>query len=1124
MGLVAKLSNVAKLKGQKLHPGSDSEVSRSNSINSKIGRVTDKLASVSGFATPTSDSSTSLGEGGLAGALSKHAAKMEKKREEKEDKKKGGEYKVKGGKKQSGRDEESWSALAGPDSTLLTENFGYLPLMQSSKEDRKQEFTDLEDITEDMIGEEITVRARIDHVRAKLAFVVLRYQIYQLSCVVSAKNANQQLHDNHAGPPAADNGQVQSQGATTDSRSGSLLHVDALQHQSYGTSSESSTLVSSLTGVSTPLTSMYDSSSTAADSFRQESIGGEPLVTDVGLAPPLGFDASIALSSENSSRLLAEPSDLLRSNAATPTQHHPSTETAQPHHASAHSQQSNQDLSSRASFVKWIQHLPRESLVTVTGKLQKPANAQGKILEASEGLQCVELVIEKMFVVGRVTETAPFKFTDIQVHDEPAEQEKEQGPKITVRNELNNRVFDLRSPVNQAIFRIRASVCHLFRDYLEQHRFTEIQTAKLQGSATEGGASVFRVEYFGRPAYLAQSPQLAKQMAVIADMGRVYEIGSIFRAENSNTMRHLTEFYGMDLEMPINADYHECMRIIDGVLKHIFKGIQQRNRREIQVVKTRFPHEDLVIPDETVILRYTEGVRLLRESGYRKEDGSEVEDDEDFDTPTEKYLGKLVKEKYNTDYYILDKFPTEVRPFYTMPDPEDKKWSNSFDIFVRGQEILSGGQRIHDSKMLEAKMRASGVEPSVFGEYTQAFKYGAPPHAGGGIGLERLVMLILQLGNIRHASMFPRDPKSFPESDKPPPVVRPKLGRNGTMPSLEDMIASYGDSTNTSWIDPRYTVWRHDKTGAAIGYVLAEHRYAVIWGPPLCPPEDLPRVIHAFLQHFDKERLKPIWCCVDQRTEEFLTRTYRWRGLSCIAEARVDPSHAEGSEDSNVKKKIQQAKNAGVQIVAVDGEMPDQMKVEIEKHIHEWSNNRKGTQMHITDVRPWDDPQHRRYFYAKTDEKIVGLLVLAQLAPEHGQQIKWSLQFPGAPGGTSEYMLSEAMKAAAQTGTPKLTFGASASSAVTPAANVGSSFKILSHAYESIVRTGNLNNKTDFRRKFGIEEDPLYVVYPPHGLGARGIQAIMSSIKDENDKLDKRNAERKRQLAPLKKHHHDDKS
>lgn len=223
----------------------------------------------------------------------------------------------------------------------------------------------------------------------------------------------------------------------------------------------------------------------------------------------------------------------------------------------------------------------------------------------------------------------------------------------------------------------------------------------------------------------------------------------------------------------------------------------------------------------------------------------------------------------------------------------------------------------------------------------------------------------------RHLLTLRSDPKSFPDSDKPPEIPRPKLGRNGTMPSLEDMIASYGDSTNTSWIDPRYTVWRHDKTGAAIGYVPQEHRFIVIWGQPLCHKDDLPRVIQAFLRFCDEKRLKPIWCCVDQGTEEFLTKRYGWRGLSCVAEARVDPAHAEGAEDSNVKKKIQQAKNAGVQIIAVDGEMPDQMKVEIEKHIKEWGENRKGTQMHITDVRPWDDPQHRKYFYAKAKDDRV---------------------------------------------------------------------------------------------------------------------------------------------------------
>ena len=147
----------------------------------------------------------------------------------------------------------------------------------------------------------------------------------------------------------------------------------------------------------------------------------------------------------------------------------------------------------------------------------------------------------------------------------------------------------------------------------------------------------------------------------------------------------MTEFVGLDLEMAIDTDYHEAMHVIDTLLKAIFKGVQDRNRHELDVVKQRFPHADLVIPDETVILHYKDGVKLLREAGHKHEDGTELADDEDFDTPTEKRLGRLVKEKYNTDYYILDKFPTAVRPFYTMPDPEDARYSNSFDIFVRGQ-------------------------------------------------------------------------------------------------------------------------------------------------------------------------------------------------------------------------------------------------------------------------------------------------------------------------------------------------------------------------------------------------------------------------------------------------------
>lgn len=190
-----------------------------------------------------------------------------------------------------------------------------------------------------------------------------------------------------------------------------------------------------------------------------------------------------------------------------------------------------------------------------------------------------------------------------------------------------------------------------FRTYLDDLNFLEINSSKLQGGATESGASVFQVNYFGRPAFLAQSPQLAKQMCIAADMDRVYEIGPVFRAENSNTHRHMTEFIGLDIEMQIKEHYHECLDTIDGVLKYIFEEVVHGEKwaKDREMVKGMYPHEDLVWLEETLVLKYNDGVKLLRE------DGAEVGDYEDFDTPTEKRLGQIVKQKYGTDYYILGK-------------------------------------------------------------------------------------------------------------------------------------------------------------------------------------------------------------------------------------------------------------------------------------------------------------------------------------------------------------------------------------------------------------------------------------------------------------------------------------
>nr|KAG5693239.1 hypothetical protein BaRGS_034498 [Batillaria attramentaria] len=273
---------------------------------------------------------------------------------------------------------------------------------------------------------------------------------------------------------------------------------------------------------------------------------------------------------------------------------------------------------------------------------------------------------------------------------------------------LDNRILDLRTTTSQSIFRLEAGVCRLFRDILTKNNFVEIHTPK---------------------------------------------IIPVFRAEDSNTHRHLTEFVGLDLEMAFNFHYHEVVDLIGDMFVHIFKGLQAQYAEEIEMVHKQFPAEPFKFLEPSLRIDYAEGVALLREAGV------EMEEDEDLSTPNEKLLGRLVKAKYDTDFFILDKFPLAVRPFYTMPDPTNSKWSNSYDMFMRGEEILSGAQRIHDPDFLTKRALEHGCELDKIKGYIDAFRYGAPPHAGGGIGLERVTMLYLGLDNVRKTSLFPRDPK-----------------------------------------------------------------------------------------------------------------------------------------------------------------------------------------------------------------------------------------------------------------------------------------------------------------------------------------------------------------------------
>jgi len=317
---------------------------------------------------------------------------------------------------------------------------------------------------------------------------------------------------------------------------------------------------------------------------------------------------------------------------------------------------------------------------------------------------------------------------------------------------LDYRVIDIRTPANHAIYTISSAFCAIFRQELAMENFIEIHTPKLLGTSSEGGTEVFEVKYFDRRAYLAQSPQLYKQMCVVGDFGRVFEIGPVFRAEKSDTHRHLTEFVGVDLEMEFKQHYHEVLLFIGKLLGRVFRLIEERFDYELQIINEQYPFERLLFPEEPLIITFPEAVRLIREEGGTQEDL------EDLNSLNEKMLGRVIKRLYGTDFYIVDKFPFKVRAFYTMRDIENPDYGNAYDIFLRGEEISSGAQRVHVSDILEQQAVERGIDPDTMRDYINCMSYGASPHAGCGLGLERIVMLYLNLGNIRRTSLFPRDP------------------------------------------------------------------------------------------------------------------------------------------------------------------------------------------------------------------------------------------------------------------------------------------------------------------------------------------------------------------------------
>lgn len=311
---------------------------------------------------------------------------------------------------------------------------------------------------------------------------------------------------------------------------------------------------------------------------------------------------------------------------------------------------------------------------------------------------------------------------------------------------LDRRSLSLRNIRERARFRIQEGIVRGFRDFLYEQGFTEIHTPKIGAKSAEGGANMFRLSYFHRPAVLQQSPQLYKQM-MVGVFDRVFETGPVFRAEKHNTRRHLNEYTSLDFEMGYIHSFLDICAMETGFLQYTMNLLEKEYSKELKLL-------NITLPDVEKIpyVRFDEAKRLVSEKYNRK-----IKNPFDLEPEEEELIGKYFKEEYNADFVFVTHYPSKKRPFYAMDDPEDTRYTLSFDLLYHGLEITTGGQRIHDLSMLEEKIQGKGMTEEGLEQYLDAFRFGMPPHGGLGIGLERLTMQLLGEDNVREACLFPRD-------------------------------------------------------------------------------------------------------------------------------------------------------------------------------------------------------------------------------------------------------------------------------------------------------------------------------------------------------------------------------
>src|SRR5579875_209019 len=365
-----------------------------------------------------------------------------------------------------------------------------------------------------------------------------------------------------------------------------------------------------------------------------------------------------------------------------------------------------------------------ESVIALEGRVVSEAQAPGG----------VELHQPQLAVITPVYEPTPVSINKRKLNAQ-------------LNTLLDHAAVTNRHPARRAVFRLAATLMQGFRAALSAQGFTEIQTPKIVAAATESGANVFQLDYFGRPAYLAQSPQFYKQM-MVGVFERVFEVGPVFRAEPHDTTRHVNDYVSLDAEMGFIEDHFTVMAVLRETIAAMLATVREQCQAEVALLGVQVP----TVPARIPHIHFADAQELIF-----KLHGVDVRGEPDLSPQDERWLGEWASQEFGSDFLFVVGYPMRKRPFYTYPDPQRPEFSNSFDLLFRGTELVTGGQRLHRYEDYLAALQRAHLPVEPFEYYLEAFKYGMPPEGGFAIGLERMVMQLTGLPNIKLATLFPRD-------------------------------------------------------------------------------------------------------------------------------------------------------------------------------------------------------------------------------------------------------------------------------------------------------------------------------------------------------------------------------